>query len=160
MLSLYFSVLVQFLVSLVLQIGVWRITRRPNDVVPGQILWLFVLFLGGAALHYALHPSLPQLVLGWGLACTYIMSFPAASAKSPSLLIIDRLDRSGSLTEADLERALNQSANLVEDRLHDLKADGLIHSSGVEFRPSPVGRTIGYVFWTYRRLLGLPLGEG
>src|SRR5580698_4607959 len=90
-LSLYFSVLGQFLISLGVQIILWRALRRPDDVVPRQILWLFALFLGGPIVHFIIEPSVSRLILSVGLGCTYIMSFPAASAKSPSLLIIDLL---------------------------------------------------------------------
>jgi hypothetical protein len=157
-LSLYFSVLGQFLIGLGVQIILWRALRRENDVVPGQILWLFLLFLGGPLLHFALDPSLSRLILAFGLGCTYIMSFPAAAAKSPTILIINLLDKNGALSKAQLEALLAKDVNLVEDRMADLKADGLM--SATSSIPSAPGRFLGYVFWYYRRLLGLPLGEG
>jgi hypothetical protein len=159
-LSLYFSVLGQFLISLGAQIIVWRALRRTDDVVTHQILWLFALYLGGPLVHFYIEPSVSQLILAVGLGCTYIMSFPAASAKSPSLLLIDVLDREGPQTKEELEAKLLKSVNLVEDRLRDMQADGLVSKNAKEFRPSRAGRFLGYVFWYYRRLLGLPLGEG
>lgn len=160
MLSLYFSVLGQFLIALAVQIVLWRALRTKDDVVPAQILWLFLLFLGGPLIHFCFDPSLSRLILALGLGCTYIMSFPAAAAKSPSLLIINLLDKNGPLSKFELEQALAKSVNLVGDRMRDLKADGLVHSSSEHFHPSRIGRFLGYVFWYYRRILGLPLGEG
>jgi len=159
-LSLYFSALGQFFISLGAQILLWRAIRRADGVVPGQIMWLFLLFLAGPIVHFLFAPDLSRLILALGLGCVYIMSFPAAAAKSPTLLIIDLLDRHGALSKSELEKYLNADVSMVEDRLRDLKADGLVDTRAEKFRPSATGRLIGYVFWYYRRVLGLPLGEG
>jgi hypothetical protein len=157
---LYGQVLGQFLISLVVQVLLWRALRRPGDVVPHQILLLFALFLGGPLIHFLFTHSLNQMVLALGLGTAYVMSFPAASAQSPTILMIDFLSRAPGLSAGELEKQLNQRVNLVGDRLLDLEADGLGRASAEGFKPSRAGYFLGLVFWTYRRILGLPLGGG
>lgn len=159
--NLYTQVALQFFVSLILQILLWRALRRPGDVVPHQILLLFALFLGLPLLSFAYTGSIDQLILALGLGCAYIMSFPAASAQSPTILMIDFLARSPQgLTSRELENKLNAQVNLVGDRIRDLEADGLGKNDGQDFKPSRAGYFLGAVFWTYRKILGLPLGGG
>jgi len=160
MIALYLSVLLQFFISLVLQVMAWRVLRGPGDVIPHQILLLFGLFLGLPVIHFLLLGSVDQLVLALGLGAAYVMSFPAASAQSPTILMIDFLSRSPGLTSIELEQRLNEKVNLVGDRMRDLEADGLGQSKNGSFKPSRAGYCLGLVFWTYRKVLGLPLGGG
>ncbi|MGE3760112.1 MAG: hypothetical protein AB7H97_20270 [Pseudobdellovibrionaceae bacterium] len=154
---LYLQTLLVFAISVILQIILWRLLRRPDDTVPFQILILFALFLGGPLVAFALQPSFDQLVIGLGLGSCYIMSFPAAAAKSPTIVILHVLRKSKGLAQPELEAELAKQLDLKGDRLRDLKADGLYTESG---RPSLSGRILGYMFYSYRRILGIPLGEG
>lgn len=164
--EMYAQVLGQFLFSLLVQMGLWRLIRKPGDVIPHQILWLFVLFLGIPIVQSAFSGSGDQLILALGLGSAYIMSFPAASAQSPTILMIDFLSKHDGLAEKDLEKKLNERVNLVGDRLRDLEADGLASKGSTgpggatAFRPSGAGYFLGLVFWTYRKALGLPPGGG
>jgi cellulose synthase/poly-beta-1,6-N-acetylglucosamine synthase-like glycosyltransferase len=155
--QLYLETLGLFVACLIVQIILWRALRRPDDTVPFQIIILFALFLGGPVIYSLIYPSLDRLVIGLGLGSCYIMSFPAAAAKSPTIVILHVLRKTGGLTRPQLETELAKQLDLKGDRLRDLKADGLYTDQG---RPSLSGRTLGWMFWTYRRILGIPLGEG
>lgn len=155
--QLYLETLGLFIACLVLQIILWRTLRRPDDTVPFQIMILFALFLGGPVIYSLIDPSIDRLVIGLGLGSCYIMSFPAAAAKSPTIVILHVLRKSGGLSRPQLEIELAKQLDLKGDRLRDLKADGLYTDQG---RPSFSGRLLGHMFWTYRKVLGIPLGEG
>lgn len=155
--QLYIETLGLFFASLILQIILWRSLRRPDDTIPFQIIILFLLFLGVPVVYSLLNPSIDRLVMGLGLGSCYIMSFPAAAAKSPTIVILHVLRKSGGLTRPQLETELAKQLDLKGDRERDLKADGLYTNEG---RPSLSGRMLGTMFYTYRKVLGIPLGEG
>lgn len=158
MISLYIEALAIFLVAVVAQVIVWRSLKRPDDTVPHQIVLLFTLFwLGPAVYLHFFHRSVDLLIISLSLGSCYIMSFPAASAKSPTVMIYYLLHRHRGLTPQELERHLAQELDLKGDRVKDLQADGLYAANG---RPSLAGRALGRVFLSYRKLLGLPVGEG
>jgi hypothetical protein len=156
-LQLYQQTLILFIASLIVQSLVWRTLCRPDGVVPFQIIILFALFWGVPLAYFGYQPSFDQLVLSLALGSCYIMSFPAAAAKSPTVMILWLLKKSGGLTKAELESALSKELDLKGDRMKDLQADGLYTAGG---RPSLSGRVLGYAFFSYRKILGIPLGEG
>jgi hypothetical protein len=160
LLHLYLHVLAQFGISLILQVAVWRISRRPAGQVPMSILWLFLLFGAGPVVDYFVCGNLDQLVLGLALGGFYLMSFPAAAAQSPTILVVDMLSRRGPMSEAELLQELNLSVDLVNDRIADMKADGLAGSKDGQLKIRTTGVILGNCFWLYRRLLGLPIGDG
>ncbi len=155
--QLYAETLLIFLACLIIQVILWRLLRRPDDVVPYQIVILFLLFWLIPVIYSLAFLSWDRMILSLALGSTYIMSFPAASAKSPTVMIFYILHRSGGLTPKELESRLATELDLKGDRMKDLQADGLYTGSG---KPSLAGQILGYTFWTYRRILGIPLGEG
>jgi hypothetical protein len=160
MFQAYWQAGAQFVCCLMLQILIWQVCVRSQGSVPRQMLLLFALFLGGPLVHFALEPDWTRLTLALGLGCAYVMTFPAVSAKSPTIVIIDLLDREGEMAEADIRRKLEARAALVEDRVRDLKSDGLACEDGGRLKPSRAGRILGMTFLYYRRALGLPIGKG
>ncbi|MBU6375848.1 MAG: hypothetical protein KGQ59_07630, partial [Bdellovibrionales bacterium] len=157
--TIYSSVMAQFAVGLVLQIFLWRFLGRNGRPVPRQMALLFLVFAIFPVLHFLIHRSLDHLVAALALGGAYIMSFPAASAQSPTLLITDELSRQPQgLSETELMVRMSQRVNLVGDRVDDLKADGLCTGDGEQAQPSRFGIILGYIFWVYRRCLGLPMG--
>jgi len=158
MVTLYLETSAIFAGCLIAQIILWRALKRPDDVVPFQIVLLFFLFLGIPAIYSVIaFPSVDRLVLSLALGAAYIMTFPAASAKSPTIMIYYLLHKHKGLTPEELKTKLAAEMDLKGDRMKDLSADGLYSSSG---RPSAAGRILGYVFWSYRKLLDMPVGEG
>ena len=155
--QLYAETLLIFAACLLIQVVLWRLLKRPDDVVPCQIVILFLLFWLIPMVYSFAFPSWDRMALSLALGACYIMSFPAASAKSPTVMIFYILHRSGGLTPAELETRLAAELDLKGDRLKDLKADGLYTGGG---KPSLAGRILGYTFWAYRWILGIPLGEG
>lgn len=160
LLHIYGSVLTEFLISIILQIVVWRRLWKKHGKIPRQMAMLFLLFAGLPLLSFAFDHSIDRLFLALALGGAYIMTFPAAAAESPTILIIDILDKNGPQGEIEISEKLRARVNLSEDRVADLESDGLGSRDGKKLKVTFPGRAIGYVFWTYRRLLGLPIGEG
>ena len=144
---------------------VWRAFK-----VRKQILWLFLIFLGVptvtllAALVRHSDPiewSLWYLLM-FTLSCCYILFFPAVQTESPTLAMvrhIDRNKRSGGLTRDEIMAAMCTDQP-IQDRLIDLRNNGLIRASAGPQRLSGPGRLVAAFFYWYRRAMGLPCGEG
>lgn len=160
MVQFYLQTAAQFLVCLGVQSLIWRWLWRKKGFIPRQIAMLLVLFGGGPFVLFLFTQSLDQLILGTILGSVYVMSFPAAAAQSPTILIVEILNRKGPSTSGELFADLEARVRLTEDRIDDLVADGLGKRDLDKFQVSFAGRTLGRAFWTYRRLLNLPAGDG
>jgi hypothetical protein len=159
-LAVYGITALQFLVSLLIQVFVWRGLWRRHGQIPRQMALLFLIFAGPPILEFFVIGSWDLFVLGLAVAGTYIMSFPAAAAQSPTILIIDLLDRKGRLPADQIYKELNSRVQLTQDRIDDLKNDGLSKPSNEKFELSLPGRGLGWIFWQYRKVINLPIGEG
>lgn len=95
------------------------------------------------------------------LSSAYIMSYPLFQADCPSLKIILAVNcyMPEGLTEESINKLFSQDA-LLYDRMEDLVNDGLILSKNGSWVMSYKGRLLSLGFFIYRRLLGLPPGEG
>ena len=147
--------------GILIQILIWNYySRLHRSHVPDQMALLFLIFAGLPFAVFLINGNPDQLVWSLGFGGSYIMTFPAVAAKSPSILIIDYLSRNPNADQGEIFEALVSKADLVGDRVQDLRCDGLSSSKSSEFKPSRAGMMIGYIFLFYRRLLGLPPGEG
>lgn len=158
---------VSFSCCLAVHVGLWRVARPRSDV------WgLFTIFLiaptglallvlaaatvfPGAGLPDALEVA-AVLLLHWALSSAYIQSYPAAQALSPSLEIAYAVVRSRprGLSREELLASLNTEA-LVQARVEDLVADGLIRGEGDRYVLTPVAAGLIRIFLGLRALLGL-----
>lgn len=144
---------------------VWRLFK-----VRKQILWLFVIFLGLPTLALLAGLAGRADPIGWVLGylvvftfCScYILFFPAVQTESPTLAIVWHLDRNqhaGGLSRDEIMAAMC-SDQPFQDRVRDLEKNGLLEGSTGSQRLSAAGRLIAAFFYYYRRVLGLPCGEG
>ncbi len=122
--ALYISELEQFL-SVHLQVNIWRVLRKPSSGSGSDPLCdLFIL----------------QLALG----SSYIMTFSVVAAKNATLPITLLRCMLGLATE-ELRAELAVRANLMSDRLNDLRRYGLATGGGSQFRPSKVEFFLEYI---------------
>lgn len=89
-------------------------------------------------------------ILSLSLSAVYVMTYPAAQAESPTLLIMIYLWRKQSCTKQEIE-AYFRSKNPLEERKQDLHRDGLLRNS----RPTAGGRGLIFFFTTLRRALNI-----
>lgn len=142
-----------------------------------QIFWLVTIFLLLPTLAYGAgfliqspvglaaltSPFNLLLSLIWhsALAAAYIMTYPPIQTGCPSLNIVLAVFRSGreGLSEGEI-RNIFSTDSLLSRRIRDLKSDGLIDLKEGAWGLTFPGRFLRTFFSVYRRLLGLPAGEG
>lgn len=97
-------------------------------------------------------------LLHFSLSAVYVTLFTAVTAFSPSLGILERVDRSmpHGLKRDELAPPWFTDTNLAGARRENLLATGLIHESGGLLHLSPRGRLLARGFLIFRRFLGLP----
>ncbi len=150
----------EFGILLLVQLLLWRPFK-----IKKQMLWLFVIFLFVPIVSIAWLRDQADLAAGAFLAlcisAAYVQTFPAAQARSPSLVILNLIAGGGPDGMAREELLSRMSASgLLEDRIQDLGNDGLISTEDGKVRLRGPGRLLAAVFFYYRRVLNLPRGMG
>jgi hypothetical protein len=151
--------LATFGACLLTHVLLWR-GRRPR----ADVRALFAIFLGVPTLvaaSAALAASAPVDVaavwlLHTALSSAYIQTYPAAQASSPSLAITLAVGRAmpRGLTREEL-LASGSSADLVETRIEDLVANGLVAASGDRYVMTPSSARLVRFFIALRAVLGV-----
>ena len=97
----------------------------------------------------------------FALSSAYISSYPAVRALSPSLDVLRMIAASPEkrMTEEEIAKRFSD-VGLVTARMDDLRKYRLITESGARVRLTFMSRIIVRSFIVYRRLLGLPIGQG
>ena len=150
---------------MVLHVLLWRLLK-----VRKQILWLFLIFLGVptfvflASLARGLSPIewTQWYLLLFTLSSCYILFFPVVQTESPTLVIVRYLDEnrdSGGLTRDEIMARMS-SDQPFQDRIQDLQKNGMIQNFAGSQKLRTAGRLVAAFFYHYRRVLGLPCGEG
>ena len=155
-----------FLLAFFIHIAIWRVKKPANE-----ISGLFFIFIALPAIIYALvllslgqcFLSRPDIVFSFILeillSLSYIMTYPAIQAPSPSLRIIWAAHSIiGGLGMEEVIRIFPKDS--LSNCLDNLKDAGLIYLKEDKVTLSPGGRLLSGGFRWYRRLLGLPNGEG
>jgi hypothetical protein len=160
-----------FAVCLAVHIGIWRIKIPNNDALILFIIFLIIpsaviIILMGLKMFYCLLPVSPLgllfiLLLHLSLSLVYVSSYPAAQAISPSLdiLMVIAAAETKRMTEEEVVRHYNDNV-LVSARINDLRTSILLAQRGDNFEVTKVGKTIIRLFILYRKIIGLPAGEG
>lgn len=101
------------------------------------------------------------MLLHFSLSSAYIAGYPAVRAVSPTLDIILMIESSKykKMTEEELKRNFTDK-RLVHARIDDLRTYHLISEKDDIFKLTFVSKIIVVVFILYRKILGLPMGEG
>lgn len=147
-----------FIVALAVHVAVWRWVA-PRRELP----WLFVILLGVPAAAWACSPgSVRAFVVAASLSLAYIQTYPAAQARSPSLLILTaarRLAAQGCVTRDDLAAAVRADMSL-DVRFSDLDRERLLEQTADGSRLTLAGRLLAMAFVAFRRALNLGQGVG
>jgi len=160
-----------FSIILALHIIIWRIKIPANDA--GVLILIFLVVpacavLGAAGLKYLQGPvpfsyedMTGVILLHTALSLVYVSTYPAVQAVSPSLDILLLISKSphGKMPEEEIVEQYRGS-RIVTDRVGDLRIYNLISEKDGCFELKPVALAIVLCFVIYRKLLGLPVGEG
>lgn len=161
-----------FLFCLILHITLWRIkTLKASTLI---LIAIFLLFPPAVLLAVARFAPdfmdfsmlsgleiIEALFFEFSLSLVYISSYPAVRAVSPSLdiLLMVSCSKDRRMTEKEIIRHYTDTT-LVKARIDDLLVYRLISVNGDYFRLSPLAEVVILVFIYYRKILGLPPGEG
>lgn len=164
--NLIFFVIFFFVCITVMHILIWRFLKPKN-----QVAWLFTVYLifPLLMLPFFIYKTdskdfLDFLFAGFFyfiLAQFYIQTYTAVQAVAPSLQIIYLLYKTGKagLTEEEIEKHFDYK-NLVQDRIDDLKSDNFICEKDNFLYLNTSGKILANIFYYYRKLYGLEIGEG
>jgi hypothetical protein len=164
-----------FCFCLALHIFIWRLfpTRAGNAQLaliflfgPGLLLGIIVLV---SVLTSGSFPSIDWTswalagLLHFALAGVYLVLHTSMAGFSPSIGILERVERSmpHGLTRSELAPPWFNDKNLSGARRGNLVASGMIYESRGLLLLTPRGRFIAGCFLIFRRILGLPdVAEG
>jgi hypothetical protein len=157
------SGLVLFLLSLALHVIVWRV-RRPESyrawlptlaVIFGPLAAAIAWFIAPTPLDVA-----ALLLLHGSLAAVYVIGYTLVSAFSPSVELMKLLDRTPAGIPISSLRLPFSAGVLIDDRIDNLAASGLVRRSGSRLELGPRGARLTRLVLLYRRAIGLRDGEG
>jgi len=144
--------------ALVVHVVVWR-WLAPRRELP----WLFAILLGVPAVAWAFTPGhVRAFVVAVSLSLAYIQTYPAAQARSPSLVILlaaRRLAKHGCASRDDLAAAVRADMSL-DVRFSDLDRERLLEPTAEGLRLTRTGRMLAFAFVMLRRALNLGQGAG
>lgn len=161
-----------FFSCLIIHILIWRIKVPTLSSLILIFIFLIIPFLGlsiilvniaGVKYHLSLDADvlIEVFFLHLSLSLIYIASYPAVEAHSPSLVILLMIASSPfkKMTAEDIIRYYSASNTIVE-RVEDLKVSGLITEGDKGLQLRPLAKVIIRFYILYRKMLGLPPGEG
>lgn len=174
--SVIISAMLVFLACLVVHVALWRVRRPANP--PRALIIIF--FLLSPLVGVLIYVFLPRLaadiadgwwagVAGWaavyllhfGLSSAYIMTYPAVEAVSPSLVMALMLGRAGprGVARDEIEEFF-ATDRVLAPRFRDLVDSGLVTESDGSFTLTDRGRALIRFFVVFRKIIGLPAGQG
>lgn len=157
-----------FSAAFIIHFIIWRV-RIPRYQT-NTFLWIFFcvfaagivvfkdLLFGSQSLDAACLSIAQVCLLYVSFVVGYMVSYPAACADSPTLLILLKISEAKpyGLKKEDIESILTNNL-LVNPRIQDLLDDKMIYREGDKYRLTKKGRNFIRVFVAYRKLLNIPL---
>jgi membrane-bound metal-dependent hydrolase YbcI (DUF457 family) len=175
--SILFAGFASFFICLLLHVALWR-WRYPQNR-PVALVLIFIILPPALALGYLGMERLGPLpgvegitslsitdwsaiyLLHFALSTSYILSYPAAEAVSPSLMILLMIgdSKSSGLLYEDMLQYFDDG-NLLQPRIKDLIEAGWIVESEGSCRVTSRGIIILSFYMLLYRLLGMSRGRG
>jgi len=139
----------------------WRSSLKRKGIILYPTWILIGLYGLIPALNLGLGNKTESALLLFCFGLSYLMTFPAIAAQSPSLEIL-RWIQTHKATDASYQKFLSEMGQerLLSDRLNDLEKDRFVKVTRGEHSLTTSGRWLAAFFVFYRKLLGLRLGEG
>jgi len=100
------------------------------------------------------------LLLPYALSSAYILSYPAAEAISPTLVIALYLGKAGTWVERRELEALFPEESILDPRINDLLESRLAALHGSTLRITSRGRVLVFFFRVFMRFIGMRPGRG
>jgi len=156
--------IIMFLLILCLHVLIWRVFKPKERT--GLLFIIFFVFpavmfvIAGLVAVKSFSTLTLTALLYFSLAAAYVQTYPAFDVVAPSLKMVHLLYKSGTgLSEEELQSAFDYK-DLVEDRIDDLKSDSFIYEKDGFLYLKTSGKVLAKVFYFYRKLYGIEMGEG
>lgn len=154
--------------SLIVHAAIWRLSATPWStgtlialIIGADILSVCVFATPFLMELFSLTTSALGIImlLSLAMAASYIGSYPAVEANSPTFIIADTLKRAGAngMTMSALMEEIPKNS-LVSDRIDDLIKDGLAIEKNGDIVITAKGRALIYGFVQWKKLLSEPVG--
>ncbi|MBF0351769.1 MAG: hypothetical protein HQM11_12120 [SAR324 cluster bacterium] len=153
---------------------IWKI-RLPVRQTRALLAIFFGTFLSGLIINYvlvhtnntALIPyllsSLPEylevFLFGTALTLSYVITYSALEADSPTIVMIFAIYKSGSegIEKSKFEQIMNDEI-LIDSRIADLVRDKMVHIQGGRYQLTPKGKRFAQLFTLIRKLMNTYMG--
>ena len=163
-----------FLFSFFIHLAVWRI-KLPKRQTKTLLLLMFsvlgaallllraygahLALLSGLAVPVSVGDYLHLALLNISLILSYMITYSALEADSPSLVMVMTVAGAGpeGITKSDFKYFVNDD-KLVKPRIKDLVLDKMAWLESGRYRLTPKGRMLARLFIFYRALLGRGVG--
>ena len=161
--------IISFIAVLALHIKIWRIKKPQNEIVFLLFLFIifpflfliFIFFINIFKNFTDNNILFSVFLLYFSLSCAYIQTYPAARANAPSLQIVYFIYKSGEKGLSEEEIIAKFSLNkLVYERVEDLIKESFIYQQDNSILLTQKGKVLANIFYIYRKLYGLEVGQG
>lgn len=153
-----FDGLLLFVGLLILQLFIWRVLKPKKQMLLLLVLFFVLPFVLTAYSFYIESGLVFIFLVTLAIGTAYVMSFPAAAAQSPTLVLVNSVIKNNLKTEGEIYQSLG--GRLVKDRLDDLQSDGLVYIENDQIKLKKAGQLLAICFIKFRQFLGLPEGQG
>ncbi|MBU0548645.1 MAG: hypothetical protein KKH57_07850 [Candidatus Omnitrophica bacterium] len=156
-----------FIIAILMHLVIWRLCLPKKQVHALLMIFSFAAVLGlFAVLKYPgiikwnIYPianifEIFQLLILYIMLCiSYILSYPAIEADSPTLIIINAVFEAGAagLEQAHLERIADNKL-LILPRIRDMVFDRMVYIKDDRYKLLPKGLIMAKLFLFYRNLI-------
>ena len=154
-----------FIPVLLIHIILWNVFKPKSEILTLLVLFVGVPFVVMCIVGLFSAVSTVELfsiaLLYFSLTAAYIQTYPGFASSIPSFKILQAVHNSDShgLSAREIINIF-QSQELVDSRMQLLYHDRLIASANGKLTLTLPGKALAFIFITYRKLLGLPVGKG
>ncbi len=156
-----------FIVAFLIHLVIWRLhlpKKRTNALFLifsfFLVLGISVIILRPGLIKWSLYPGISffeifQLFLLYTvLSVSYVLSYPAIEADSPTLIIIRAVFETGvaGLNKTGLKQIANNDL-LILPRIKDMLTDNMVYLKDGKYRLKPKGMIMAKLFLFYRNII-------
>lgn len=153
-----------FLCSFVLHLVIWRMVGIKKEIAGLFIIFIAIpifLHVFLAFLGININSLTASLLLCLAVSSAYIQTYPALKEDIPSFqitLYVNQLGRQGVSEDEIIDKF--QHGNFFRAKMDELQNDSLLLTDQNNYFLSSSGKLLASLFYQYRKLLGLNLGDG
>jgi len=165
--SIFVYAILLFIAAILIHLIIWRLHLPKKQTNALLAIFSLPLVLGILAIvkypglmKWSLNPSInffeifQLLLLYTSLSVSYILSYPAIEAESPTLIIIRAVFETGAsgLDKSSLKRIVDNDL-LILPRIKDMLSDNMVYLKDGRYKLLPKGLIMAKLFLSYRNII-------